>query len=101
MEKVIGITEGKYMDTHIDTILILFSDTKQESFVSEYPVPKDMPYILLFSQKEDSDFPSWIEVVNPKGVLDTKNPYLPDLNEFEYNRKRCTLLKLIHEIIQR
>ena len=47
MQRVIGITKDKYIDTDLDTLLIHFSDTKQESYVYEYDVPEEFPYIIF------------------------------------------------------
>ena len=99
MEKVIGITRGKYMDTEIDTILIHFSDTKKASYVSEYDVPPKFPYMVFMSTKPDKRFPSWIEIVNPKAILTIDNPPLPDLGDIEYQGEQYTIENLIKKLI--
>lgn len=99
MEEVINITKEKYMDTDMDTLLISFSDTKEESFVSEYPVPDKMPYMIMYSKAKGSDFPSWIEIVNPQGLLETEKAYIPDdVGKIEYGGNQYTLLELVRKL---
>lgn len=95
MGEVINITKEKYMDTDMDTLLIGFSDTKEESFVNEYPVPEEMPYMIVYSKVPEKEMPSWIEVVNPQGMLETEDAYVPDIGTLKYNGEAYTLLELV------
>lgn len=99
MQRVIGITKDKYIDTDLDTLLIHFSDTKQESYVYEYDVPEEFPYIIFLSKKANAKFPSWIEIVNPKVILEIDNVPLHDLGELEYNGNIYTIKELICKLI--
>lgn len=96
MGEIINITKEKYMDTDINTLLIGFSNTKGESFVSEYPVPEEMPYMIMYSKVPGRKMPSWIEVINPQGMLETEDAYVPDIGTLKYNGETYTLLELIH-----
>lgn len=57
------------------------------------------PYIIFLSKKANAKFPSWIEIVNPKVVLEIDNAPLPDLGELEYNGNTYTIKKLIKKLI--
>lgn len=95
MGKIVNITKEKYMDTDIDALLIEFSNTKEESFVNEYPVPEEMPYMIIYSKVPGRKMPSWIEVINSQGMLETNDAYIPAIGTLKYNDEAYTLLELV------
>lgn len=94
------ITEEKYMDTDIDSLVLHFDDTKEESVVKEFDIPDEYKYMVFISEKKKSKRMNWIEIVNPSEILSLNNPVLPDLEKINYNKKDYELLELIKHILQ-
>lgn len=83
---VTTVVMEKYMDTEIDVLVFHFGDTKEESFISEYPIPDGYHYIVKISSKHEGSFPDWIEIVNPKAVLEREDSPLPNISVIFHGR---------------
>lgn len=97
-EKVTGVVKEKYLDTEMDSLTVHFGSTKLESFVSEFPVPEEHPYMVFLSSRDENSFPAWVDIVNPGALSKIENPPLPDLGEFYYGEKLTDLRGLLRLI---
>lgn len=92
-----NIVKEKYCDTDINSLVFHFDDTKEESFVSEFDVPEEMPYMVLLSKRPDLEYPSWIEIVNPEALNNVEEVLLPDLGLIDVSGRLVTLKELIND----
>ena len=95
-----NIVKEKYFETDMDSLVFHFDDTKEEDFVKEFEVPEEMPYMVFVSTKADSEYPSWIEVVNPAAVLETDNAILPDIGLIGIDDTKVSFKELIEKAMK-
>lgn len=98
--RVIQVVKEKYLDTDIDSLVLHFGDTNESCLVSDYPIPDEEPYRVLVSKNGNAKQISWIEVVNPQGVLSSRSPVLPELGEIEYKGESSGLIEVLQELMK-